>query len=63
MNTANVIETLKLLRTVTFDGNLPSKNMRDFLEKQGLVDRVCGYNWLSAKGVDIARVLFLLGDE
>lgn len=46
------IGTLKLLRTITHDGDLPSKSMRDFLASAGFVQRgQHGMNWLTAEGV------------
>lgn len=63
MTHENIIETLKILKSVTFDGNLPSKSVRDWLVDNGLVVRGSGYNWLSESGVKLCKVLLLLGDE
>jgi hypothetical protein len=60
MNTASVIETLAILTTATFDGDLPSKVIRDHLVDRGLVDRGSGYNWLNEKGVELCKTLLIL---
>lgn len=63
MNTPAIIETLRLLKTVTFDGNIPSKQVRDHLVRHGYVERFEGYNMLTPKGIELCKMLLLLGDE
>jgi len=63
MNTQLILDTIKQLKTVTFDGNLISKSARDWLVDNGVAERVDGYNRLTEKGVRIAKMLLLLGDE
>lgn len=46
-----LLEPLAQLLTVTWDGNLMSKDARDRLVKCGLVERAHGYNWLTNKGI------------
>ena len=46
-----MLEQLKQLLTVTWDGNLISKKYRDDLVESGLAERQSGYNFLTAKGV------------
>jgi len=45
------LDQLKQLITVTWDGNLLSRNSRDWLVLQGYVMRVNGWNYLTAKGI------------
>ena len=51
---------LEQLVTLTHDGNLISKTDRDFLAKQGLCDKVMGYNVLTIKGIN---TLVALGSD
>lgn len=44
-------EQLTQLTEATWDGNLVSKSARDTLEKLGLVQRVEGWNFITAKGI------------
>lgn len=43
-----------------WDGNLISKTARDRLVGHGLVDSGYGWNYLTAKGIDVAVALGLL---
>lgn len=52
MNKGN-LEQLVLLTKVTFDGDLISKAMRDELHKAGLIERCQGWNFITAKGVQL----------
>ena len=45
------IDQLKQLRTLTWDGNLISKYHRDWLFKNGYIQRRDGWNWITSKGV------------
>lgn len=38
----------------TMDGDLPSKQGRDWLVEAGYADRDRGYNWLTTRGVTLA---------
>jgi predicted transcriptional regulator len=54
-----MLEQLTQLKTVTWDGNLISKDYRDQLVKAGLAERTNGgWNFITAKGVEY---LFNLG--
>lgn len=44
-------EQFKQLITATWDGNLISKNERDWLVNNGFAARESGYNFLTAKGI------------
>lgn len=57
---SSTIEQLKLLATITHDGNLISKIARDNLVKAGLVQQAYGYNFLTGKGVEYLVNLGLL---
>lgn len=46
-----MVEQLKQLLRVTWDGNLISKRDRDELVKLGYVDRTEGYNFITKKGI------------
>lgn len=46
------IEQLKQLITVTWDGHIIGKSIRDDLLSSGLAQRTQGYNWLTPKGVE-----------
>lgn len=47
-----LMDTLEQLLTVTWDGNLASKDTRDWLVTQGLAWRHNGYNGLTIAGVE-----------
>lgn len=56
------MDALVQLWTVTWDGDLISKDARDKLVDGGLAQRVSGYNWLTHDGVLVAKnILFLRG--
>lgn len=55
-----MIEQLQQLCTVTWDGNLISKSLRDELVKVGYVDRVNGFNFISSNGIIALSNLKLL---
>ena len=54
------IEQLKQLISVTWDGNLLSKQDRDELVKAGLATRYNGWNWLTFEGVRTLENLAIL---
>jgi len=55
------METFKqLVAGPVWDGNLISKNQRDTLVGHGMVDRGYGWNYLTAKGVEVAVALGFL---
>jgi len=52
LSTFAVEAILQLWRTgVVWDGNLVSKQGRDELVKQGLADRINGFNFLTKEGI------------
>ena len=46
-----MLEQLKQLAKITWDGNLISKQYRDELVEVGLAEKRNGWNFLTAKGV------------
>lgn len=46
-----------------WDGNLISKAARDVLEAEGLIERSGGFQFLSAKGVQLLVVLGYLNED
>lgn len=54
------LETLDVLKTVRFDGDMPSKDARDALVEEGFVGRANGFNFLTEKGVRFLTSLKLL---
>lgn len=54
-----VIDQLRQLRTVTWDGDLISKDARDELVKAGYVAHVHGFNFLTVTGVTVMIILQL----
>jgi hypothetical protein len=59
MNHAILIDQLKQLKTITWDGDLISKSHRDWLVDRGYVDRSDGFNYLNESGVKLIKTLFL----
>lgn len=66
MTTSGAFDRLKLDRELichmffdgpVWDGNLISKEGRDRLVDKGLVERGCGYQWLTVLGIETARAL------
>lgn len=55
-----MIEQLQQLCTLTWDGNLIGKSLRDDLVLAGLAQRCLGYNWITAKGIRYLAELNLL---
>jgi hypothetical protein len=55
-----MLDQLKQLLTVTWDGNLVSKEYRDRLVKVGLAQRAHGYNFLTQLGVEYLANLEIL---
>lgn len=55
-----MIEQLQQLCTVTWDGNLLSKDYRTELIKSGLAQRWNGYNFITLKGIRCLAELNLL---
>ncbi len=47
-----MIKALRQLTSVTWDGNLLSKEYRDRLVQRGLAQREFGYNWITTKGLE-----------
>jgi hypothetical protein len=60
MNQKVINEALAQLVTVTWDGNLIGKSVRDWLVERGLVQRLDGFNWLTPKGVEHCVTLKIL---
>lgn len=54
-----VTEQLKQLLTVTWDGNLISKDARNILHKKYLINRCNGYNFINEDGI---KLLIELGE-
>ncbi len=54
-----ILEQLKQLRELTWDGHVLSKSHRDALYGRGYVQRVEGWNWLTVEGV---KLLIILGE-
>ena len=59
MNTGN-LEQLIHLTKATFDGDLISKTGRDELHKAELVERCQGWNFITAKGIQLLVDLGIL---
>lgn len=55
-----ICDALKQLVTPRWDGNLNSKTQRDYLVKQGLVERTMGWNFLTARGIELCITLKIL---
>jgi len=51
------LDQLKQLLTVTWDGNLISKDDTKSLYETGLIDRAYGWNWITKVGVKTLRDL------
>ncbi len=60
MNQRIINEQLAQLLTVTWDGDLIGKTVRDWLVENGLVQRNHGFNWLTTKGVEYCETLRIL---
>jgi len=63
MNQRIINEGLSQLCSVTWDGNLISKQVRDWLVERGLAQRFCGWNWLTVKGVEYCETLHILWQQ
>ena len=50
----------QIVKGPVWDGNLISKSERDTLQGHGLIDRGYGWNFLTAKGVEVAVALGFL---
>lgn len=61
--TAKIEQLRQLTAGPIWDGNLLSKTERDRLVAAGFVERVEGWNFLSAKGVEICVTLRLLNEN
>jgi len=57
---AEMIEQLQQLCTVTWDGNLISKQHRARLVDAGYAQQVNGFNWITANGIIVLNNLNLL---
>ena len=55
LRSKTILAQLKQLVTVTWDGNLLSKDARDELVRRGLAQRWNGWNWLTQDGVALAE--------
>jgi hypothetical protein len=55
MKPKTLLAQLDQLITVTWDGNLLSKDARDELVRRGLVQRHHGWNWLTREGIELAE--------
>lgn len=62
-NAATFLEQLEAIaKRTTADGDLISKYYRDRLYKEGLIDRSCGYNFITVKGVQYLKSIDLMPD-
>ncbi len=60
MNQKIINQQLSQLRTVTWDGDLIGKSVRDWLVEKGFVQRHHGFNWLTSKGIEYCEMLHVL---